>query len=195
MIKTSAFKLLRWPVYIINSVDNTKLPCYTLPLMQHHSFLRNLPPYSFNYQLSYSELISIECHKTNTRVITTANHRKVKRLQEDEVKISKQFEGQENASDPKVWLKDDTGYGYAILSIGMCFMFVHHCDKNITSFQVFSQLKAHVISKSWALVQKKTCDSHVDSQWLSEVFIEGTTSRKPWTLKSPWRRELSYSLW
>ena len=116
--------------------------------MQHHSFLRNLPPYSFNYQLSYSELISIECRKTNTRVITTANHRKVKRLQEDEVKISKQFEGQENASDPKVWLKDDTGCGYAILLIGMCFMFVHHCDKNITSFQVFSQLKAYVISKS-----------------------------------------------
>ena len=95
-------KLLPRPVYIINSVDNTKLPCYTLPLTQHHSFLRNLPPYSFNYQLSYSELISIECRKTNTRVITTANHRKVKRLQEDEVKISKQFEGQENASDPKV---------------------------------------------------------------------------------------------
>ena len=179
MIKTSAFKLLRWLVYIINSVDNTKLPCYTLPLTQHHSFLRNLPPYSFNYQLSYSELISIECRKTNTRVITTANHRKVKRLQEDEVKISKQFEGQENASDPKVWLKDDTGCGYAILLIGMCFMFVHHCDKNITSFQVFSQLKAYVISKSWALVQKKTYDSHVDSQWLSEVFIEGTLPGSP----------------
>ena len=86
---------------------------------------------------------------------------------------------QENASDPKVWLKDDTGYGYAILSIGMWFMFVHHCDKNITSFQVFSQLKAYDISKSWALVQKKTCDSHVDSQWLSEVFIEGTLPGSP----------------
>ena len=142
MIKTSAFKLLRWPVYIINSVDNTKLPCYTLSLTQHHSFLRNLPPYSFNYQLSYSELISIECRKTNTRVITRANHRKVKRLQEDEVKISKQFEGQENASDPKVWLKDDTGYGYAILSIGMCFMFVHHCDKKYHKLSGFQPAKS-----------------------------------------------------
>ena len=28
----------------INSVDNTKLPCYTLPPMQHHNFFRNLPP-------------------------------------------------------------------------------------------------------------------------------------------------------
>ena len=25
-------------------VDDTKLPCYTLPLMQHHSFFRNLSP-------------------------------------------------------------------------------------------------------------------------------------------------------
>ena len=29
---------LRWPIYDINSVDNTKLPCYTLPPTQHHSF-------------------------------------------------------------------------------------------------------------------------------------------------------------
>ena len=35
---------LPWPIYIINSVKNTKLPCYTLPLMQHHIFFRNLPP-------------------------------------------------------------------------------------------------------------------------------------------------------
>ena len=34
----------QWPIYITNSVNNTKLPCYTLPLMQRHSFLRNLPP-------------------------------------------------------------------------------------------------------------------------------------------------------
>ena len=31
-------------IFIINSVNSTKLPCYTLPLMQHHSFFRNLPP-------------------------------------------------------------------------------------------------------------------------------------------------------
>ena len=30
----------------MNSVDNTKLPCYTLPPMQHHSFSGNLPPLS-----------------------------------------------------------------------------------------------------------------------------------------------------
>ena len=27
-------------------IDNTKLPCYTLPPMQHHSFFRNLPTLS-----------------------------------------------------------------------------------------------------------------------------------------------------
>ena len=33
-------------IYIFNSVDRTKLLCYTLLLMQHHSFLiRNLPPF------------------------------------------------------------------------------------------------------------------------------------------------------
>ena len=34
---------LWWPIYIINPVDNTKLPYQTLPLMQHHSFFLNLP--------------------------------------------------------------------------------------------------------------------------------------------------------
>ena len=43
-LKTSALNSLQWPIYIINSVNNTKLHCCTLPLMQHHSFLRNLPP-------------------------------------------------------------------------------------------------------------------------------------------------------
>ena len=31
--------------YVINSVDSTKLPCYTLPQTQHHGFLRNLPSF------------------------------------------------------------------------------------------------------------------------------------------------------
>ena len=35
---------LSWTIYVINSVDNTKLPCYTLPPTQHHIFFRNLPP-------------------------------------------------------------------------------------------------------------------------------------------------------
>ena len=29
---------------LLNLVDNTILPCYTLPLTQQHSFFRNLPP-------------------------------------------------------------------------------------------------------------------------------------------------------
>ena len=44
MLQTSAFNFLQWPIYIINSANNTKLHCYTLSLMQHHSFFRNLPP-------------------------------------------------------------------------------------------------------------------------------------------------------
>ena len=44
--KTSAFKLYKVANfhYQLNSVNNTKLPCYTLPLTQHHSFYTNLPP-------------------------------------------------------------------------------------------------------------------------------------------------------
>ena len=30
-----------------NLVDNSKLPCYTLPPTQHNSFFRNLPPFSY----------------------------------------------------------------------------------------------------------------------------------------------------
>ena len=41
--KCQLFNSIQWPIYIINSVNNTKLPCYALPLMQHHSFFRNLP--------------------------------------------------------------------------------------------------------------------------------------------------------
>ena len=40
-LKTSA---LQRPIYVFNSVDNTKLPYYTLPPAQHHSFFRNLLP-------------------------------------------------------------------------------------------------------------------------------------------------------
>ena len=43
-LQTSAFNFLQWPIFIINTINNTKLHCYTLPLMQHHSFFRNLPP-------------------------------------------------------------------------------------------------------------------------------------------------------
>ena len=40
-LETSAFYSLQWLIYVFNSVVNTKLP------MQHHSFFRNLPLYSF----------------------------------------------------------------------------------------------------------------------------------------------------
>ena len=34
-----------WPIYIINSVDNTKLPCYTLLPMQYQIFFQNCTPF------------------------------------------------------------------------------------------------------------------------------------------------------
>ena len=43
-LKCQLLNSTQWPIYIINSVNNTKLPCYTLPLMQHQNFFRNLPP-------------------------------------------------------------------------------------------------------------------------------------------------------
>ena len=44
-LKILAFKLFTMAnIYVINSDDNTKLPCYTLPLMQHQSLFGNLPP-------------------------------------------------------------------------------------------------------------------------------------------------------
>ena len=43
MLKTSAFNL---PL-VINSVDKSKFLYFTSPPMQHHSFYRNLPLYSF----------------------------------------------------------------------------------------------------------------------------------------------------
>ena len=34
---------LRWLIYVINSIDNTKPPYHTLSPTQHHSFFSNLP--------------------------------------------------------------------------------------------------------------------------------------------------------
>ena len=40
----SAFRIsVRWPIYIINSVDKTKFLYTTSPPTQHHSFFRNYP--------------------------------------------------------------------------------------------------------------------------------------------------------
>ena len=49
---------LQWPIYFINSNDNTKLPCYTLPPTQHHSFFRNLPLCSTDLHNCFQSLIS-----------------------------------------------------------------------------------------------------------------------------------------
>ena len=45
-MKRQLLNSLRWTIYVINLVENTKLPCYTLPPKQHHCFFRNLPPLS-----------------------------------------------------------------------------------------------------------------------------------------------------
>ena len=81
-ISTNAFHLTNLflfshhhiPFTFIHSVNNTKLPCYTLPLMQHHNFFRNLPPLPAQQsntqhelaeqKINYSVLISFSeyCH-------------------------------------------------------------------------------------------------------------------------------------
>ena len=38
---------VRWPIYIINSVDKTKFLYTASPPTQHHSFFRNYPLHSF----------------------------------------------------------------------------------------------------------------------------------------------------
>ena len=38
--------LTNWPIDVINSIDKTKLPCYTLPPMRHQSFFRNFTPFN-----------------------------------------------------------------------------------------------------------------------------------------------------
>ena len=43
-VHLSILNSLRWPIYVINWLDNSKLSCYTLPPRQHHSLFRNLPP-------------------------------------------------------------------------------------------------------------------------------------------------------
>ena len=39
--KRQLWNSIQWPFYVINTVDNTKLPFYTLQPMQHHGFFRN----------------------------------------------------------------------------------------------------------------------------------------------------------
>ena len=48
-LDTSPLDSLWWPIYVTNSVDNTKLPCYTLPPTQYHSFFRKCTCFDFNF--------------------------------------------------------------------------------------------------------------------------------------------------
>ena len=58
---------IRGPVYVINSVDKTKLPCYTLSPMQHHSCFRNLSPIQGEFDIK----------KTSPEGAQSPNQRKV----------------------------------------------------------------------------------------------------------------------
>ena len=52
-LETSAFRIsVRWPIYIINSVDNANFLYTTSPPTQHHSFLRNYPFHSSNVKFT-----------------------------------------------------------------------------------------------------------------------------------------------
>ena len=48
------FNSLRCPIYVINSVDNTKLLCYTHPPRQHHSFFFRYLPIQWRSRLCNS---------------------------------------------------------------------------------------------------------------------------------------------
>ena len=56
------------PIYIINSFDNTKLPCYSPPLMQHYSFFWNLPSLFTGVQKDHQK-----GHQTHFLVKSTPN--------------------------------------------------------------------------------------------------------------------------
>ena len=67
--KTSAWNSIRWPSYIINSVDKSKLSCYTPPPTQHHRFFSKFPPFWIKISLVSSKMVwctlnilSRECH-------------------------------------------------------------------------------------------------------------------------------------
>ena len=59
------------------TVDNTKLPCYTLPMTQHHSFFRNLPPLStyqwvclFSFKIFKGKAVEITTLASNDTFVT-----------------------------------------------------------------------------------------------------------------------------
>ena len=66
MLETSAFRIpVRWSIYIINSVDKTKLLYTTPPATQHHSFFRNYSLYSEYVESTFC--FSYNTHHKNTR--------------------------------------------------------------------------------------------------------------------------------
>ena len=69
--KRQLLNSLRWPIYIINLVNNTKLPIYTLSPMQHHSFFINIT-YLFNVSITFSACTLQYCHSTlsETAILT-----------------------------------------------------------------------------------------------------------------------------
>ena len=58
-----AWNPLRWPIYIIKLVDNTKLPCYTLSPMRIMVSLKKLTPFIFIMHKGvklYIRIVSLE---------------------------------------------------------------------------------------------------------------------------------------
>ena len=41
--RANAWNVSEWPIWVINSVENIKLPRYIIPPTQHHSFFSHLP--------------------------------------------------------------------------------------------------------------------------------------------------------
>ena len=60
---------LWWSFYFINTVDNTKLPFYTLSPTQHHSFFRNVTPLSVDWLLRLTQ-VTILLYLTNREALT-----------------------------------------------------------------------------------------------------------------------------
>ena len=50
-------------MYIINSVDNAELPCYTLPPTQHHTFFRKLPLFSSHHLVITVVILSTQVYQ------------------------------------------------------------------------------------------------------------------------------------
>ena len=50
-------------MYVINSVDNAELPCYTLPPTQHHTFFRKLPLFSSHHLVITVVILSTQVYQ------------------------------------------------------------------------------------------------------------------------------------